>query len=209
MSEEFRFTEDWFSLRIPFWDAVLGVIKPRKILEIGSYEGRSTTYILDKVTKENSVDIVCVDTWEGGEEHKGSDFSVIESNFDHNMQIAQQLSEHDIGIHKMKGTSLKMLSHLILAGHENSFDLIYVDGSHQASDVFFDGSMAYHLARTGGIIVFDDNVHNEEKEWDFPGISIYGFYRAHIDKVKALNFDVNGVSKNSMELYQVFFQKVR
>jgi hypothetical protein len=36
------------------------------------------------------------------------------------------------------------------------FDWIYVDGSHEADDTFLDGELAWHLARKGAVVIFDD-----------------------------------------------------
>jgi hypothetical protein len=38
----------------------------------------------------------------------------------------------------------------------NSFDIIYIDGSHIASDVLEDVVLSWRLLKTGGIIIFDD-----------------------------------------------------
>ena len=37
-SSGYRFTSDWFSGREGFWREILLQLKPRKLLEIGSYE---------------------------------------------------------------------------------------------------------------------------------------------------------------------------
>ena len=63
------FTEDYFSQNIPSWDALFSVWEPKRILEIGSFEGRSTSYWIERLKDEPSGEIHCVDTWLGGEEH--------------------------------------------------------------------------------------------------------------------------------------------
>jgi predicted O-methyltransferase YrrM len=46
----------------------------------------------------------------------------------------------------------------ILSSNEPPFDLIYVDGSHQASDVLTDSIITFQLLRVGGVMTFDDYV---------------------------------------------------
>ena len=46
-----------------------------------------------------------------------------------------------------------------LAREGRSFDMIYIDGSHNFEDVFVDMYYSARLARAGGIILFDDSQH--------------------------------------------------
>ncbi len=45
-SKEYEFTEDWFTQNLAAWNQVIPQLEPRKILEIGSYEGRSACYFI-------------------------------------------------------------------------------------------------------------------------------------------------------------------
>ena len=38
----------------------------------------------------------------------------------------------------------------------NSYDLLYIDGSHLASDVLRDAVLGWDLVKVGGLIIFDD-----------------------------------------------------
>jgi len=40
--EAYEFSNDWFGYSAAVWDAVIPAFNPSKILEVGSYEGRST-----------------------------------------------------------------------------------------------------------------------------------------------------------------------
>ena len=81
----------------------------------------------------------------------------VEARFAHNIAKAKADSglEHvDVQVHKS-------LSHLALADLISQrrlgyFDIIYIDGSHQAPDVLTDAVMAFPLLRVGGIMAFDD-----------------------------------------------------
>ena len=49
MLDDLEFTNNWFGRNAEkIWDQLLPQIKPTKILEIGSYEGRSTCYLIEK-----------------------------------------------------------------------------------------------------------------------------------------------------------------
>jgi hypothetical protein len=47
---EYEFTRDWFSQNVPVWRQIISRDKPTKILEIGSFEGRSTCRIIEMST---------------------------------------------------------------------------------------------------------------------------------------------------------------
>ncbi len=98
--------------------------------------------------------LVCIDTWEGGEEHDKEDMGSVESRFDHNITILNDKYPSRV-IGKFKGTSTKELAREI---HEEAprVDFIYIDGSHIAKDVLTDACMAWPQLKTGGIMVFDD-----------------------------------------------------
>ncbi len=159
----FEFTRDWFSRHIPVWDRIIGQEKPRKILEIGSFEGRSACYLIEKCAAlvEGEVSITCVDTWEGSFEHRpGATVEAImgdvERRFDHNTRLALTKATKPIALRKLKRNSRDALAGLIAEGALESFDLIYIDGSHEAPDVLADAAMAFPLLRIGGILIFDD-----------------------------------------------------
>lgn len=150
----YQFSQDWFSHNIPVWRQHLSrfVNLPNlRALEIGSWEGRSTCWLLDHVLTHESARITCVDTFAGGEEHKAmnQDFlKSIEARFDFN--IAK--SGHPEKVRKMVGTSQEILRSLSL----NSFQLVYIDGSHIASDVLEDTLLTWALMQVGSLMIFDD-----------------------------------------------------
>jgi predicted O-methyltransferase YrrM len=54
----------------------------------------------------------------------------------------------------MKSDSVVALHELEKAGQ--SFDLVYIDGSHQRDDVLIDSLLTWRLSRIGTIIIWDD-----------------------------------------------------
>jgi predicted O-methyltransferase YrrM len=158
-----EFTKDWFSSYIPVWDRIISQEKPSKILEIGSFEGRSACYLIEKCATlaEGEILITCVDTWEGSIEHRpgaaaAAVMSDVERRFDHNTRLALAKAMKPVALRKVKQNSRDALAGLIASGAAESFDLIYIDGSHEAPDVLADAAMAFPLLRVGGTMIFDD-----------------------------------------------------
>ena len=128
---DYEFTSDWFSGGIPIWEPLLAGLKPARILEIGSFEGRSTCYLIETCSRTTHIEICCIDTWEGGIEHDKKTMPKVERRFDHNVAIAKKRASHGAVVKKLKKKSVTALAE-ILSSNEPPFDLIYVDGSHQA-----------------------------------------------------------------------------
>jgi predicted O-methyltransferase YrrM len=140
------------------WDQLIPAIKPRRILEIGSYEGASACYLIEKVGKLHALEIHCVDSWGGGEEHqaRGVDMVAVEARFDGNIELAKGAALHPVEVIKLKDRSDLALSKLLSSGKRNFYDFVYIDGSHQAPDVLCDAVLAFRLLKVGGYLVFDD-----------------------------------------------------
>lgn len=160
-AQGFDFTVDWFSYNIPAWEQVIAPLKPTQILEIGCYEGRSTCYLMQRCTQEHGIELHCVDTWDGGEDFKkgafgGAVMSDAETRFEHNTEVAGERALNPVTLVKHKARSALALNYLIATKGEAFFDLIYIDGSHQAADVLIDCILSFQLLRVGGVLIFDD-----------------------------------------------------
>lgn len=156
-----QFTTDWFEGVRPTWDALLPQLRPLKILEIGSFEGRSTTWLISHCSAWGQAQIHCVDTWAGGVEHQaggayGVDMGAVEQRFHANIAEAQQSAAQPVQLVIHKRPSDTAMVALLAEGHGASFDLVYIDGSHQAADVLSDAVLAFKLLKRGGLMIFDD-----------------------------------------------------
>ena len=151
----FEFSRDWFSHNIPLWRSILNQIKPTRILEIGSYEGRSACFLIEEIAAERPLELVCIDLWRWSDE-SAEDSAVVESRFDRNIEQAINSVRNSCGFLKVKSRSSLAMANLLIDGKEGYFDLVYVDGSHRAPDVLSDLVMAYQLCRVGGCIICDD-----------------------------------------------------
>ena len=161
---KYEFTVNWFDHTArPLWTRMIPDIAPRRCLEIGSYEGASACFLIDALAPRHPIELHCVDTWEGGREHRarGEDMAAVERRFDANIATAIAAAGNPVQFRKHKGPASRHLPRLIseesLSGY---FDFVYVDGSHEAADVLFDGVLGFELLSVGGTMVFDDYIWN-------------------------------------------------
>lgn len=166
-----NFSNDYFTPHIPYWHAIFSennlYEKNIEVLEIGSWEGMSSLFILSTLPNAN---LISVDTWGGADEHQGNAvLDVIEDNFDKNIYAYRDR------LSKFKGTSFEFFNE---NKNKDRFDLIYVDGSHHTDDVIVDAIKSFELLKIGGIMIFDDYfwVHYS-KPMDNPAGAINAFLR--------------------------------
>ena len=198
---DYDVTNDWNAAVPTRWKKFLEEWKPKKVLEVGSYEGSTSCFIIDDVPTLS--ELYCIDTWTGGAEHiaSGDDMIAVEARFENNIAIALNKKVERPIVVKLKGNSHKMLSAL-MHDHEGTFDWIYIDGSHTATDVLTDACLCVHLLRPGGLIVFDDYEWRpggpSDKPFDAqsPKMAIDSFVATHEPVVDVLEWG-----------YQVFVRK--
>jgi predicted O-methyltransferase YrrM len=182
----YQFTQDWFSGNIPVWEHYLKPfinLAELQVLEIGSWEGRSTCWLIDNIMTHESSRITCVDTFEGSLEHNSYESSYIRSigeRFDFNIARTQCLEK----VQKVVGKSSEALRSLPL----NYYDLAYIDGSHIASDVLEDTILVWSLVKVGGYIIFDDYLFGfpDHPEWNTK-IGIDAFINVFKDKFRIVH----------------------
>jgi hypothetical protein len=195
----YHFTTDWFSGNIPIWNQVLRkfIGSPNlSFLEVGSWEGRATCWLLENILIDESSTITCIDTFQGSMEHEemglGNHLQSLEAVFDHNIERTGKTKQ----VKKLKGLSQGWLSQL----PAETFDFYYVDGSHVAPDVLTDAVLGWRLLKEGGIIIFDDY------EWDsyrnqptlHPKLAVDSFLTVFEDQIKPI-----------YQGYQVIVEKMR
>ncbi len=184
-SKGYYFTTDWFSFNTPVWEHFLlrlANLPEVSVLEIGSWEGRSTCWLLDHILTHDSAKITCVDTFEGSVEHTQMEEEYLKSvgeRFDFN--IAK--TGHPEKVTKIVGRSQEAMRSLPL----NSYDLIYIDGSHAASDVLQDAVLAWGLLKVGGLIIFDDYAWPAPPDYNHPKMAVDAFVTVFGNKLKLLH----------------------
>ena len=182
-----KFSQDWFTNTIPNFQYIQTKLPSNEaFLEIGSFEGRSTCWILDNLLSYDGT-LVCVDTFEGGEEHAALDLTDLRKTFDANVA---EIKGTDQAVEVITKTSWEALSELVYL--DFTFDFIYVDGNHQTPEVLLDACLAFKLLEPNGVMLFDDYGGGAGV-----GAAVDAFLKAYSGKLKV-------IVKN----YQLAVQKV-
>jgi predicted O-methyltransferase YrrM len=196
-SEGYSYTADWFSVCVPVWRELFSQLpEVGKILEIGSYEGRSAVWLIESAFKAGGKgEMYCIDTWKGGVEHDATRMSAVEERFRHNIALAGSRSRSDVDVHVLKGTSSARLASLVSEGHALSFDVIHVDGSHQCPDVLSDLVLSFPLCKIGGLMICDDyfwsmEEHGSEDLLNQPKLAVDSFVNCYRRKVSLVGINV-------------------
>ncbi|HEX8145862.1 MAG TPA: class I SAM-dependent methyltransferase [Pyrinomonadaceae bacterium] len=148
------FGADWFSPVIPVWEEFLGRYRGQpevRMLEVGSYEGRSALWLMENILTHETARLDCIDVFkEDGLKEAGSSFDILE-RFRHNLApYAAKVAWH-------QGRSQAVLRRGEFSPETcKKYDVIYIDGSHEARDVLEDAVLAYRLLKVGGLLIFDD-----------------------------------------------------
>lgn len=145
------FTTNWFDRHQPTFEKHLAALKGREglqFLEIGSFEGKSSCFLLDNYLTDPKSHIFCADTFSGSPEHDPMkvDYTNIFDTF------MENIKPYGNKVTVLKGKSQEMIADL----PHYFFDFIYIDGSHVASDVLEDAVLSWRLLKDGGIMAFDD-----------------------------------------------------
>jgi predicted O-methyltransferase YrrM len=203
---DFDFTNKWFEAAAKdIWNYLIPRMMPRKILEIGSYEGASVCYLIGRLAHAHPLEIHCLDTWEGSSRHKdaGIDMAAVETRFHRNTQTAMRRAAHGVRLAVHKGRSDLSLAKLISENLSGYFDLIYIDGSHEAADVLADAVMSFKLLKVGGMMIFDDYLWAENPPSGAdplrcPKLAIDAFTNCNFRKIRI----------HPVRLYQLYVEKV-
>jgi len=178
--EEKDFSTDWFTHNITSWVKVFTrpdlqslLTGPLRGLEIGSWEGMSSTFLLRRFP---ALQLTCVDTWHGSDEHEGA-----ERARESERRFRANTREFGDRVTAWKGSSLSYFAETEdLNGRDghDAFDLIYVDGSHFVDDVLTDAILSFERLRVGGIIIFDDYQWRDYPELrSNPAVALNAFFR--------------------------------
>jgi hypothetical protein len=139
---QYKFTRNTFTNNLYTWKKYFETYKDKTFnyLEIGSFEGMSAVWVADYCPKAN---INCIDI-------------SFQDNFYDN------IASVDNNVNYWEGKS----DEILLSVEQNSMDVIYIDGSHKATDTFKDACLSWKLLKSNGMMIFDDYnyfVHNGPK----------------------------------------------
>jgi len=191
--QKYIFTVDWFSHNIPSWDIYLNNFKNKpnlNFLEIGSFQGRSTVWLLENILTDENSSITCIDTFEGSIEHHIYSKNELINLFD--------IFVHNVSTFKNKINIIRGKSQEVLKLLNESFDFIYIDGDHTAVSVIEDAILSFSLLKKVGIMIFDDY------EWlvmnnyiDNPKPAIDAFLEIYANKITLLYKDYQVIIKKN------------
>lgn len=171
--KKYDFSVDMFTFRVlPVWEETLGHLKGKpniNYLEIGVFEGGSAIWMLENILTDPTTKMTCIDIFP----------EPLREKFLSNLRISGFYEKATV----IKGPSQVELRYLPL----NSFDIIYIDGSHVAKDVLADAVLSWELLKTGGIMIFDDYKWEEKLPAELrPQIAIDSFISAFKNDVEII-----------------------
>jgi predicted O-methyltransferase YrrM len=174
----YRFDKpDWLSSRLPVWEELLLPLagQPRQILEIGSYEGRSAVWFAENLIQHEDAHLTCVDPCID---------AAVAANLRANIETAGR------AIRLIVGLSADVLS--ILRGNHSVYDLVYIDGSHEAPDVLLDLVLSFELLKPGGLLIADDYQWSDSLDGTVhaPQLAINAFAAVYRERLALVHRDV-------------------
>jgi predicted O-methyltransferase YrrM len=118
-----------------------------KLVEVGSWKGKSSS-VFCFATEHKDVEIYCVDTWKGSEEHKDLDTSNLLEEFKQNLNKFNFLNRVNI----QQGPSLEIVN----LHKDESCDIIFIDAAHDYENVKADILAWYPKLKKNGIMIGHD-----------------------------------------------------
>lgn len=163
----YKFTRRWFKNRNQITFSTFLARKfdgsnPVNLLQIGVFEGMDVVWQFQNTLRHPESRCLAVDPWL--------------PNKKHNMEEVYERAKHNLRpfrkqLHIERDKSQNLLPRLIekpaVIGekpiHAGEWDLIIIDGDHNAPVVYMDAANSYELLRIGGWMVFDDVRNKHEK----------------------------------------------
>ena len=213
--KKYKFTKNWFGAHDLQRILPVNTKEEIHILEIGSFEGKSTVWFIDNILKNEKSTITCIDPWmnyylstdsfnsydEKTKTKSGIDYikDDIKGNFLNNI--------NQTGFSN-KVNMIQGLSHLELPkllNESKKYDYIYIDGNHTSPFVLTDAIMSWYLLKPDGLLIFDDY------KWDnfggpkttSPKLAVDSFVSCFEDYIEVIWVDwryiVKKIDKNKTE----------
>ena len=164
------FNEDWYSQNQCIeLSKLVEKVKNIKgsIIEIGCWEGKSTTYIANTCYPEN---VICNDTWKGN-----IDESIITGIKHDSVALAEKRDVYSIFINNMKSLTKsnyiikKQDCHDFIENYNDDIKFIHIDASHDYDSVYKTIKMALPLMVSEGIMCGDDFLSANINRYDLNG----------------------------------------
>ena len=188
---DYRFSSDFFTHRCnDQWKSNLSEFKGRPnlhFLEIGSYEGRASVWLLENILTHASCRLTCVDPF-------APEYSNL---FDHNIEntgVAYKVDK----ISAFSSDALRMMK-------DRHFDYAYLDGDHRKEFVLEDAILLWPMLKLNGIVTFDDYGCSDVRMAVDAFLSVYAEHFAVIDSGYQMTLRKTGeVSPMVSEFYTIY-----
>jgi len=157
-------------------------------LEIGSFEGITSNYIVDYILS-NTGKLICIDPLTDNYLNDNlSEYDIQRNNTnfayfkDQYSRFINNVKEHiESGkLELIRDLSVNVFPELNKK-YKDSFDLIYIDGDHRPEGVYIDAINSFELCKRGGWLVFDDY------NWENTGLGINKFLDEYNGKYVCLD----------------------
>ena len=149
MSQQYQFTNNWFGINHRLFNEYLTKFNDQKVnvLEVGCFEGRSTTWLVDNVLGHPESTMVAIDPFLSNDPTA----PVVKTTYN---RFLYNLAESKYP---------EKVTHFHQTGEEaypiltaESYDLCYIDGCHMPWNIVHDMCNVWRLTKVGGMIICDD-----------------------------------------------------
>ena len=211
-SESYVFTtsqDDWFTRNISIWEpfiddllSTLPVGHAPRALEVGSKEGRSAVYILNKICNTPDSLLVCIDHFDPLRTEAGLERH---AKVIHNLTLTGSpfriLDDYSIpGL-------MTLLNEEALTDQDGGFDFVYIDGPHEAEDTFLNAELAWRLTRPGGLIILDGWDGEPASKIHHPTKGINAFITLHEGQFELLHKEYQVILRKTVKMLLGFPHK--
>ena len=152
-----------------------------KFLQLGTFTGDASVWLLDNVLTNQTSILYDVDTWRGSDEkaHEVFDFD------DVHLEYRRKTSKYNnVSSHEMDTVTF------MAERRANTYDFIYIDADHSAAGVISDAIHAWRVLKPGGLMAFDDyKWEHEDGELYMPIKAVDFFLWAFSNQLKVI--DIN------------------
>jgi glycosyltransferase involved in cell wall biosynthesis len=145
----------------PLFEQLIDQIKPQIIIEVGTWKGGSAVHMA-KLLQDKNIDstIICIDTWLGAIEHLSGEYTLGLSRKNGYPTLYYQFLANVMynNLHNSI-VPLPIPSNIAarwLQQKDFKADLIYIDASHEADDVYADIIQYWQLLKPNGVMIGDD-----------------------------------------------------
>jgi predicted O-methyltransferase YrrM len=172
----------WYLDDLEGWRDLLSTRFPIRALEVGAFDGVSANLMLEALFRHPKSEVHCIDPYLHDPTTPRVGVEVREQFLKN-----QKIGERGEAIQLYEGLSVEVLAWMIAnEGYWESFDFIYIDGSHLAANVITDAVMSWPLLKVGGVIAFDDYEWGNGESLKAPKQAIDAFEKLFAPRLELL-----------------------